>query len=99
MPNQHQNQQQPQRDQQKDVKEDEEEKNKTQDRWTYDQSKCIVNFWCEKQDILDSSQCNQAWSSIKTEVGKYGNSESVIQCKNKNKALKNQYQSQTSWSY
>ena len=91
MPNQHQNQQQLQREQQKDVKEDEEEKNKAQDRWTYDQSKCIVNLSCEKLDIWNSSQCNQAWSSIKTEVGKYGNSKSVIQSKNKNKALKDQY--------
>ena len=55
MPNQQQNQQQPQREQQKDVKEDEEKKRKTRDRWTYDQSKCIVNLWCEKQDMLNSS--------------------------------------------
>ena len=48
-------------------------------------------MWCEKQDILNSSRCNQAWSSVKIEVGKYGNSKSVIQCKNKIKALKDQY--------
>ena len=48
-------------------------------------------MWCEKQDILNSSQCNQAWSSVKIEVDKYGNSKSVIQCKNKIKALKDQY--------
>ena len=77
---------------QQDVKEDEEKKKKTRDGWTYDQSKCIVNLWYEKQDILYSSRCNQAWSSIKIEVGKYGNSKSVLQCKNKIKALKDQYQ-------
>ena len=55
MLNQQQNQQQPPREQQKDVKEDEEKKRKTRDRWTYDQSKCIVNLWCEKQDMLNSS--------------------------------------------
>ena len=41
--------------------------------------------------MLNSSQCNQAWSSIKIEVNRYGNSKSVIHCKNKIKALKDQY--------
>ena len=91
MPNQQQNQQRSQCEQQKDVKEDEEKKKKTRNRWTYGQSKCIVNLWCEKQDMLNSSRCNQAWSSIKVEADKYGNSKSVIQCKNKIKALKDQY--------
>ena len=72
VPNQQQNQQQPQREQQKDVKEDEEKKKKTRDWWTYDESKCIVNLWCEKQDMLNFSRCNQVWNSIKTEVDKYG---------------------------
>ena len=40
--------------------------------------------------MLNSSQCNQAWISIKIEVDKYGNSKSVVQCKNKIKALKDQ---------
>ena len=48
-------------------------------------------MWCEKQDILNSSRCNQAWSSVKIEIDKYGNSKSVIQCKNKIKSLKDQY--------
>ena len=48
------------------------EKKKTRDWWTYDQGKCIVNLWCEKQDMLNFSRCNQVWSSIKTEVDKYG---------------------------
>ena len=41
--------------------------------------------------MLNSSRCNQAWSGIKTKVDKNGNSKSVIQCKNKIKALKYQY--------
>ena len=41
--------------------------------------------------MLNSSRCNQAWSGIKTEVDKNGNSKSVIQCKNKIKALKYQH--------
>ena len=40
--------------------------------------------------MLNSPQCNQAWISIKIEVDKYGNSKSVVQCKNKIKALKDQ---------
>ena len=51
----------------------------------------MVNLWCEKQDMLNSSRCNQAWSSIKIEGGKYENSKFVIQCKNKIKALKDHY--------
>ena len=69
VPNQQQNQQQPQCKQQKDVKEDEEKKKEnTRGRWTHDQCKCIVNLWREKQSMLNSSRCNQAWSSIKIEV-------------------------------
>ena len=41
--------------------------------------------------MLNSSRCNQTWSSIKIEVDKYGNSKSLMQCKNKIKALKDQY--------
>ena len=41
--------------------------------------------------MLNSSRCNQTWSSIKIEVDKYGNAKSLIQCKNKIKALKGQY--------
>ena len=41
--------------------------------------------------MLNSSRCNQTWSSIKIEVDKYVNAKSLIQCKNKIKALKGQY--------
>ena len=41
--------------------------------------------------MMNSSRCNQAWSSIKIEVDKYENSKSVIQWKNKIKAWKDQY--------
>ena len=67
------------------------EKRKKRDRWNNEQTKCIVNLWCEKQDMLNSSRCNQAWSSIKIEVDKYGNAKSIEQCKQKVKAMKDQY--------
>ena len=51
----------------------------------------MVNLWCEKQDMLNSSRYNQAWSSIKIEGDKYENSKFVIQCKNEIKALKDHY--------
>ena len=41
--------------------------------------------------MLNSSRCNQAWSSIKIQVDKYGDSKYLIQWNNKIKALKDQY--------
>lgn len=72
-------------------KENDDKKKKSRDRWNFDQTKCIVSLWCEKQTILNSTRCNQAWTEIKNEIDKIGSSKSVEQCKNKIKALKDQY--------
>ena len=64
---------------------------KQRDRWSSDQTKTLVNLWCQKQDLLNSTRCNVAWANIKEEVDKFGNPKSVMQCKSKIKSLKDQY--------
>ena len=64
-------------------------KNKSgRERWTEQQSMCLVQAWKENLPMLESVKANEGWLLTKAEVDKMGPPKTVKQCKVKIRNLK-----------
>ena len=55
---------------------------KTRERWNKTEvNTAFVNAW--KENLIDSTQCNEGWGKVKDAAAKHGHEKTVKQCKNK----------------
>ena len=66
-------------------------KQKNRERWSEEQSKVLASMYVDKHEELESSRCNQVWTSILKKLNQQGSPKTKQQCRIKIRNLKADY--------
>ena len=81
------------------TKQDKRQGKTTQDRWTEDQVKYLVDLWEANISRLESQQSRKVWGEIATKINEQFNLERLpSQCERKIKHLKKKYKEAKDWN-